>query len=644
MSTPSGALTRSRSIRKPATSSSTKPDKATTRGSPGSNTTTITTNNINNNTTGGNASRTMSPSRLPVKGIGSARVNATTTSAAASNATTSSKQPPPPLKPTRPLSGISMFGRSNSVRQATNASSRESGGGIGADGISRPPRTTRPTPGTTTTTATAARPKSSSGLTSRPASSSGVAASSDTAANTSRTSSRFPSGHMRTRSSVTSLAGATVLRPPAPLSSISSPSSTSTSTTTATATPDRTRPPMSSYNNTRSATHRRQVSNSSSSATPPIAPLTRVSSKPPAPPSPSHNPQPPRPQSSLSSSTATTTTAPASAPEAPPTPQARLPPRPAFSTLQQHYSPAKSLAPKPTTASILAPPSPSKLPANVAISAETSRLQTELLQLHLLHAHSATVAAQWRASAKHALGQRFAEVVRAGDDASRGETEAVERANAAALLAWGGDGARGGGLVEEKVQVLDTVLCGLWSLGEPGGRYARVMRRFEKWVERVVEVGEARRRWAAGEEVGMGMVLLAGEEKEKKQSLGLDGPWRDECRALRRRLDEWRRGVDGLERDCRQHVLMGREVDGDDGEAPSSLVRILTACASLVRDMLAELDEMELMEREAVAEENLWVRAVNRDGEAAAAAAAAASSSGVRVNDTPRVGAVWRVL
>ncbi|KAK3333425.1 hypothetical protein B0T19DRAFT_440187 [Cercophora scortea] len=630
MSTPSGALTRSRSMRKPATittttnnnnNNNTKSDKATAaKSSPGNTTTT----NIDN-TSGGNASRTMSPSRLPVKGIGSARVNAPT-SAAASNGTTSSKQlPPPPAKPTRPLSGISMFGRSNSVRQATTASSRESGGGVGPDGVSRPPRTTRPVPGMAT--ATAGRPKSSSGLASRPASSSGVADSSSAAANTSRTSSRVPSGHMRTRSSVTTLAGATVLRPPPPLTSISAPSPSSPST--ATATPDRTRPPLSSHNNTQSATHRRQVSNSSSSTTPPIAPLSRVSSSKPAPPPASHNPQPQRPQSSSSSSTATTTTTPTSAPEAPPTPQARLPPRPAFSTLQQHYSPAKSLAPKPTTASILAPPSPSKLPANIAISAETSRLQTELLQLHLLHADSTAVASQWRESAKHALSLRFAEVVRAGDDASRLETESVERANAAALLAWGGDGGRSR-LVDEKVQVLDTVLCGLWSLGEPGGRHARVVRRFEKWVDRVVEVGEARRRWAAGEEVGMGMVLLAGEENGK--SLGLDGPWRDECRALRRRLDEWRRGVDSLERDCRQHVSVG------EGEAPSSSERILDACVRLVRDMLAELDEMEMMEREAVAEENRWVRAVNRDGEVAG------GGGGGRERDTPRAGAVWRVL
>ncbi|RAL58114.1 hypothetical protein DID88_002389 [Monilinia fructigena] len=47
--------------------------------------------------------------------------------------------------------------------------------------------------------------------------------------------------------------------------------------------------------------------------------------------------------------------------------------KPAFSTLQQHFSPAKNLGSKPHPAAFLAAPTPSKLPSNIAITAETAK-------------------------------------------------------------------------------------------------------------------------------------------------------------------------------------------------------------------------------------------------------------------------------
>ncbi|KAK0711103.1 hypothetical protein B0H67DRAFT_274649 [Lasiosphaeris hirsuta] len=539
-SSTTGALTRSRSVRKPSAKS--EKDEA--------------------------APRTVSPSRLPVKGIANSASNGIDRPSAKTASTVGTRG-------SRPLSGV--FGR---TKQATGVGQDTASSAIAS---SRPPRTTRPP---TTRPASLSGPPSSTSS-SRPTTSSGVPASSAS------TTPRVPSGHARTKSSVTTLTGATILRPP----SGGSVASTSSGTTQA----DRSRPPLSST--TRSAAHRRQPSG-------------------------------PTPSASSSSSATTTSRKPSREQPQPQTqPQQQPPPgsaaarlRPAFSTLQQHYSPAKSLAPKPLTATYLAPPSPSKLPANVAISAETARLQTELLQLHLLHRDADSVTQQWRESARQKLGARFGEVVRRGEEVGGDEASVVERGNVGALIAWGS-----GRSLEERVQVLDAVLCGLWSLGEPGGRFARVVRRFEKWAERVEEVAVVRRKGTWGV-LEMQMQAQALQQQQGKGGDGndlfvlvgqLDPQWKEECAGLVRRLDEWRRRV---------VELAGGEQETEEKE--SSLARILAACRALIHDMLAELDIMERIEREAVAEENRWVREVNRgmDGE------------GGEDGDNPRAGAIWRAL
>ncbi|KAF4965027.1 hypothetical protein FSARC_7121 [Fusarium sarcochroum] len=281
--------------------------------------------------------------------------------------------------------------------------------------------------------------------------------------------------------------------------------------------------------------------------------------------------------------------------------------RPAFSTLQQHYSPAKSSAPKPLTSTYLAPPSPSKLPANVAASAETSRLQTELLQLHLLHRDAGTVDATWRASAKRKLGERFTHLADASKQIDDRERAEVERENVLALRKW----AIGGGL-EERVQILDSVVNGLWTLEEPGGRYARVVRRFERWVDRMCEIEEARRE--GGALLQESDVLFIGE---------LDSAWKDECAGLVRRLDTLKRQLDQL-----GHFEDEGESEGEVKER-SSLQRMVEESRTLVQGMLTELSVMEDIERDALAREDEWIERMNRDEE---------------VDDTPRAGAVWRVV
>lgn len=275
--------------------------------------------------------------------------------------------------------------------------------------------------------------------------------------------------------------------------------------------------------------------------------------------------------------------------------------RPAFSTLQQHYSPAKSLAPKPLTSTYFAPPSPSKLPANVAASAETSKLQAELLQLHLLHRDSADVDTQWRSSAKQKLGERFSKLAVANGEVNDRERAEVERENVIALRGW----AISGGL-EEKIQALDGIMSGLWTMGEAGGRYARVIRRFERWIDHMGEVEDARRGGLLLQDQD---VIFIGE---------LDATWKDECAGLRRRLDGWKRQL--------QDIRLPANNEGEDG---SSLGKMIDGSRSLIHDMLEELNMMEEIEQEALAREDEWIERMNRDEDA---------------DDTPRAGAIWRVV
>ncbi|KAH8894787.1 hypothetical protein GQ53DRAFT_744200 [Thozetella sp. PMI_491] len=571
-----------------------------------------------------------SPSRLPVKGsIMSLRSAANTTSAASSTgpgggpASERSNGAAGAEKPkTRGL-----FGRSNSIRQpaketapmpaaksraipaiptrtASTRQAQAAGSSAAPSEPSRPPITsrTRPTPGTRPTSAGSSYRTGDS--TSRPTTSSGLPS-----ANT-RSGAL---GHSRAKSSATALTSATTLRPPQrsqePLTArdVSSRTVSSESTTTATAggamPAEKSRPPVTGTGASRTAAlHRRQASASTSSA----APSTPTGLSRPPVPSQIRKISPPDLAPTKSSA------APAPSLAAPAAGVSRL--RPAFNTNQQHYSPAKSLAPKPLMTAILAPPSPSKLPANVAASAETSRLQTELLQLSLMHRDAATVDAQWRDSARIKLGGQFKALANENKEVSELERGVLEGRNVKALVEWAGT--RGG--LEEKIQGLDVVLSGLWSMGEPGGKYARAVRRFERWADRMSEVLAAR-------DGGGGDALLLDADGEVVFIGELDAAWKDECNGLGRRLDEWWRVL----RDIGE--VPGRN-DGERGASRSSLETILDASRTLVSDMLAELSIMEQIERDAVAQEMEWIRAMSRGVDEAADAAKA------------RAGAIWRAF
>ncbi|KAL5604540.1 hypothetical protein BROUX41_002495 [Berkeleyomyces rouxiae] len=244
------------------------------------------------------------------------------------------------------------------------------------------------------------------------------------------------------------------------------------------------------------------------------------------------------------------------------------------------------------------PPSPSKAPgpgssgsSSVSLGAETSHRQNELLLLHIMHRDAAAVGSSWRESARAALGSRFRELAAHSTQLHAAEAARTAALNARALASWVGTDA---GAAEAKILALDAILLGLWNMSETGGKYSRVVRRFERWADRVAEVQAARARGDAGALVLGDEVVMAGV---------LDAAWRAECMALGRRLDEWRRQLMEL-------GMAGLQSGGyaaDHGVGPASLHRILKGLAVLIRDMLTELAVMEQIENEAVLRERKWV-------------------------------------
>lgn len=164
-----------------------------------------------------------------------------------------------------------------------------------------------------------------------------------------------------------------------------------------------------------------------------------------------------------------------------------------------------------------------------------------------------------------------------------------------ALKAWAENATPGWGL-EEKIQALDQVLGGAWMLSEPGGRYARVVKRFERWLESARAIMEARELQAQhrgstdGDAAAESMFISP-----------LDLEWKSELRALSRKLEQWRN----------QLLSFGDAPASSTSSSlsqESSLALILRGVRDLVNGMGEEMLAMEGLERSVVAREECWIR------------------------------------
>lgn len=200
------------------------------------------------------------------------------------------------------------------------------------------------------------------------------------------------------------------------------------------------------------------------------------------------------------------------------------------------------------------------------------------------------------------------------------EVAAIEADNLAALHRWAGVGAT----LDEKVRALDAAVSGVWGMSEPGGKYARAVRKFERWVERVMDLEEARENGTLGCLLATsgGRGSTGGSVEDALFVPELDPAWADDCAAMARKLENWQEQLDST----------GSENDLGPQDRATSLGRMLEGARRLLVDMLAELAAMEEIRQAAVVREENWIEAMNRDEEE--------DKGDVR----PRAGAVWRAV
>ncbi|KAH0538665.1 hypothetical protein FGG08_004740 [Glutinoglossum americanum] len=250
--------------------------------------------------------------------------------------------------------------------------------------------------------------------------------------------------------------------------------------------------------------------------------------------------------------------------------------KPAFSTLQQHFTPKKALK-VPTSFNLT---TAGKQPNSELISAETARSQTELLQLHILHQSSTKVSHAWRQSAETKLRKRFEDVAQRYRKMAVLERKTQAQLNLCALKEFAHEGGAGQ-VLGERIQVLGSVIPEIVNATGAGGKYIRLARGFERWIEWVEQIWEARD--------CDGKAFNSRGELEFVECLG-DG-WRDEITSLSRKLGLWLQDLDNM------------------GSSPagSSLALVVAHCRCLTEGMLQELEMMRGMECEIVARESRWV-------------------------------------
>jgi hypothetical protein len=247
--------------------------------------------------------------------------------------------------------------------------------------------------------------------------------------------------------------------------------------------------------------------------------------------------------------------------------------RPAFSTLQQHFTPRK-VAKAPTSTFL----HPAPTPGDNALPPEILSLQSELLQLHLLHANSAEVSQQWNASARRTLHKKFEEVASLHHAMLEYERAGQEQKNLQALLEWS-TGTSSLGLIEY-IQILSGPLHELPSLLESGGRAERLTNEFEHWVSRVEHLWSARR-----------SATINNGDMESVEGLG--DSWKAETAALIRKVTSFTRDLDQV----RQPV------------SGSSIASLVETCRELLRGLADELHIMHTIEAGVVEKEKEWVEA-----------------------------------
>ena len=242
--------------------------------------------------------------------------------------------------------------------------------------------------------------------------------------------------------------------------------------------------------------------------------------------------------------------------------------RPAFSAMQQHFSPKKNIQPDPSTQPTTKDASP---------SADIVQLQMEMAQLHLLHRSVASVQAQWEKSAKGSFEYRFSALYERHIELKEIALQQQTLINQLSLVHW--SQGRSGAQVAEKVRLLSQNVSDICNLLDSEGKYTHILEIFESWFAQALRVRAQRE--SNGQEPSRDLTFIE----------GIGDGWKAEAMVLERELTYSARDLESF------------------GEIPStsSLCRILSMYRKLVTGLLEELDLIQWIETEIMSRETLWI-------------------------------------
>ena len=251
--------------------------------------------------------------------------------------------------------------------------------------------------------------------------------------------------------------------------------------------------------------------------------------------------------------------------------------RPPFSTMQQHFSPKKTL--KAPTASFLVQPSSAHIGTH-ELSNETVQIQTELAHLHLLLCSASQVQNQWERDAKQCLQTRF-ERLRQRHVQLNGLAQSYQTfLNYSVLISWCDNMTS----IEfaEKVQLLSHNVLEISALMESRGRYTCVLSDFELWLARARRIQDTR------------IKVLDAPRQDIEFIEGIGDDWKVEVAALEMKLTSFSREL--------------RSVGKLQGNA--FLARLLLSLQRVVVNLLDELGALRGIENDLMVQDTLWIEAM----------------------------------
>ncbi|PYI00981.1 hypothetical protein BO78DRAFT_423998 [Aspergillus sclerotiicarbonarius CBS 121057] len=276
-----------------------------------------------------------------------------------------------------------------------------------------------------------------------------------------------------------------------------------------------------------------------------------------------------------------------------PSPTATPRSRAQFTTYQQSFSPKK--AAKPATTAPLADPHAVDTDSSLIPSSwpEVAALQTELLQLSLVHLSSSRQHVEWETGAEAQLRSEYDSVASDYRAALSEEKGHQTQLNGQALHHWLGNSRERNGQqgFAEQIRVLSQVAEEVYNLSDSlGGRYTVAIQEFEAWFQKVEDIRNNRLHQGRG----LDQVVFIDP---------LNQAWRDEASTLAMKLELCLRQLQSLD-------ILGYGEAGPLGG--SALFRTATSLEEMTNMMIEELNTIRKIESDVVKSERVWVSQLAR--------------------------------